>query len=262
MISRAEDPEKMLNQLITDMNQQLIDSKKSVASAIADEKKIERSIQNSRQQAEEWERKATLAVKAGKDDLAREALARKKEAEQYAAEYEQQWEQQHASVEKLKASLRNLQQKIEEAQRKKNLLVARAKRAEAQKKIQETMGGMSDTSAFEAFDRMSQQMDQMEAENEAYQELEDTSSQDDLEKQFAELEGSGDETDKQLEELKHKVSLEDQSGSTSSGSQSASSSSSQSGSGEGSSEKQAGSEEVEESLEELKKKMRDEEAAT
>lgn len=261
MISRAENPEKMLNQLITDMNQQLIDSKKSVASAIADEKKIERSIQNSRQQAEEWERKATLAVKAGKDDLAREALARKKEAEKYAAEYEQQWEQQHASVEKLKTALRNLQQKIEEAQRKKNLLVARAKRAEAQKKIQETIGGMSDTSAFEAFDRMSQQMDQMEAENEAYEELENSSENENLEQQFAELESSDSDTDKQLEELKKKVSLEDQSGKKSEEGES-SSSSSESGSGSGTSQNSPSDEDVEESLEELKKKMRDEEAAT
>ena len=266
MISRAEDPEKMLNQLISDMNQQLIDSKKSVASAIADEKKLERQIQNSREQANEWERKATLAVKAGKDDLAKEALARKQEAENEAQEYHKQWEQQHESVEKLKTALRNLQQKIEEAQRKKNLLVARSKRAEAQKKIQETVGGMYNTSPFEAFDRMSQKMDQMEAENEAYQELEDTSQEDDVERQFQELEGSGSgNTDRMLEELKQRVALEDKS-EAGEGKQNkenqGSSSSGQNQSSSSSSGDKTDSEDVEESLEELKKKMRDEETAT
>jgi len=238
MISRAENPDRMLNQLITDMNQQLIDSKKSVAAAIADEKKIERQMNESQAQAGEWERKAMLALKSGKEDLAREALVRKQESEKYAQELAAQWEAQHASVEKLKTALRGLQQKIEEAQRKKNLLVARAKRAEAQKKIQETLGGMSDTSAFEAFDRMSQEMDKLEAENEAYQELEESATKDDLERQFAELEGSATDPEKLLQEMKKKMALEDNS--------------------EKDSDK--GSSNVDASLEELKKKMRDEES--
>ncbi|TFH05551.1 MAG: PspA/IM30 family protein [Spirochaetales bacterium] len=217
MISKAENPEKMLNQLIVDMNQQLIESKKSVAAAIADEKKLERQAKETLGQAQEWERKAMLAVRAGKDDLAKEALVRKQEYDKNAVQYREQWEGQHDSVEKLKSSLRGLQQKIEEAQRKKNLLVARAKRAEAQKKINETIGGMADTPAFAAFEQMSKRMDQLEAENEAMLEIEDMSRTDSLDEKFAALEG-GANADQLLEDLKKRVALEDKSGGSSAGS--------------------------------------------
>ena len=210
MISRAENPEKMLNQLITDMNKQLIESKRSVAAAIADEKKLERQIKDNRSKAEEWDSRARLALKAGDDQLAKEALLRKQEIEGYLVEYEKQLAQQHESVEKLKSGLRGLQQKLEEAQRKKNLLIARAKRAETQKRLQETMTGMSDTSAFEAFDRMSAQMDDMEAQNEALEELENTRNDESLEEQFRRLEGGGtSDADKLLEEFKQQMSIED-----------------------------------------------------
>ncbi|MFP4376116.1 MAG: PspA/IM30 family protein [Spirochaetales bacterium] len=252
MISKAENPEKMLNQLIVDMNQQLIESKKSVASAIADEKKLERQVKENLASGAEWERKAMLAVRAGKDDLAKEALIRKQEFDKTAAQYKEQWEQQHEAVEKLKGALRGLQNKIEEAQRKKNLLVARAKRAEAQKHINETIGGMSDTSAFEAFEQMSKRMDQLEAENDAMLEIEDMSGSDTLEEQFAQLEKGGSNTDAMLEDLKKRIAIEDKSGASqaSSASQQQSSQASASGTGES-------SEEVDEELEALKKKLQE-----
>ena len=79
LISKAENPEKMLNQMMVEMNEQLIDSKKSVASAIADEKRLERQMKEHLAQAKDWEQKAMLAVRAEKDDLAKEALVRKQE---------------------------------------------------------------------------------------------------------------------------------------------------------------------------------------
>jgi phage shock protein A len=206
LISKAEKPEKMLNQLVIDMNTQLIESKKAVAMAIADEKKLEREVQNQETQAQEWERKAMLAVNAGKDDLAREALLRKQEYTNAGAEYRKQWEAQKASVDQLKGSLRELQNKIEEAQRKKNLLVARAKRAEAQQKIQSTISSVAgNRTAFDAFDRMAQKVDQMEAEADAAKELDEVSSGASLEKQFAELEKSDSSADRMLLELKEKM---------------------------------------------------------
>ena len=206
VISKAEKPEKMLNQLIIDMNEQLIESKKAVAMAIADEKKLEREKDNQFAQAQEWEKKAMLAVNSGKDDLAKEALLRKQEHGQAAAEYQKQWEAQKASVDNLKESLRELQNKIEEAQRKKNLLVARAKRAEAQQKIQNTISSVSgNRSAFDAFDRMAAKVDQMEAQADAAKELEDLSSHASLDKRFAELEKSDASADIMLLELKEKM---------------------------------------------------------
>jgi phage shock protein A len=206
MISKAEDPEKMLNQLIIDMKEQLIEAKKSVALAIADEKKLERETGNQETQAQEWERKAIAAVKAGRDDLAKEALLRKQEYDNSHVEYRKQWEAQKASTGQLKEALRELQNKIEEAQRKKNLLIARAKRAEAQQKIQDTLSSVSgNKSAFEAFDRMSQKVDQIEAQAEAARELEDFSSHTSLEKRFAELETSDVAADLLLANLKEKM---------------------------------------------------------
>ncbi|MDR2731468.1 MAG: PspA/IM30 family protein [Treponema sp.] len=206
LIGKAEKPEKMLNQLIIEMNEQLIESKKAVAMAIADEKKLEREKDNNFAQSKDWERKAMLAVNAGKDDLAKEALLRKQEYDNAAVEYQKQWQSQKTSVDQLKESLRELQNKIEEAQRKKNLLVARAKRAEAQQKIQDTISSVSgNRSAFDAFDRMAAKVDQMEAMADASKELEDLSRNTSLDKRFAELEKSDSTADMMLLELKEKM---------------------------------------------------------
>ncbi|HRT38982.1 MAG TPA: PspA/IM30 family protein, partial [Rectinema sp.] len=172
IISKAEDPEKMLNQMIIDMNEQLIESKKAVAMAIADEKRLEREMMENKAKAQEWEKKAMLAVRANRDDLAKEALLRKQEFENYATQLAQQWEAQKQSVEKLKEALRQLQSKIEEANRKKNILIARAKRAEAQQRITQTMSSMAgNKSAFETFERMERKIEEVEAQAEATKEL-------------------------------------------------------------------------------------------
>ena len=217
LINKAENPEKMLNQLIVDMNQQMLESKKSVAMAIADEKKLERELLEQKRIADDWERKAIIAVKANRDDLAKEALGRKQEAENYYVQLKPQWDSQKAAVEKLKDTLRQLQNKIEEASRKKNILVARAKRAEAQEKIHKTMSSISgSTSAFDTFDRMAKKVDELEARAEAQGELADLSQSSSLEKEFAKLEASGAGSDLLLEELKRKMLTD---GSTGTGTQ-------------------------------------------
>ena len=205
LISKAEDPEKMLNQLIMDMNEQLLEAKKQVAMSIADEKKLERQALENKTQGDEWEKKAMLAVKAGKDDLAKEALVRKQEYDGYAASFQKEYDSQHTSVEQLKDALRQLQAKIEEASRKKNLLIARAKRAEAQKQIQQTMGSLSANSSFDTFDRMAQKVDQIEAEAEALKEIGSVTADQKLEDKFKELEASEAGGDKLLEDLKAKM---------------------------------------------------------
>ena len=123
--------------------------------------------------------------------------------------YQAQFDAQHASVEQLKDSLRQLQDKIDEAKRKKNLLIARQRRAEAQQRIQQTIVSAKDTSAFEAFDRMAQKVDQIEAQAEAAEDLAQLEGGDaDLERQFKELESGT--TDQMLDDLKSKMKrLED-----------------------------------------------------
>jgi phage shock protein A len=150
-----------------------------------------------------------LAVRANRDDLAKEALVRKQEYDGYAAQLQTQWEAQKASVDKLKDALRQLQTKIDEAARKKNILIARAKRAEAQDKINKTMSSLSgNKSAFDTFERMSKKVDELEARTEAVKELDDATSGSTLEKQFAALESSGAGSDNLLEDLKRKMLTE------------------------------------------------------
>ena len=206
LISKAEDPEKMLSQVLVDMKNQLVEAKKQVAVAIGDEKRLKKQWDDQVQQAKEWERKAMMAVHAGDDALAKEALVRQKEHEDLTAQFEQQWHLQKDAVEKLKDQLRTLNNKIEEAKRKKNILVARAKRAEAQKAIQDTMRGLSDNSAFDTFERMNQKVEQIEAESEASTELGGELTGDTLQQKFKKLEGSSG-SDLALAELKAKMGL-------------------------------------------------------
>ncbi|HEY5934814.1 MAG TPA: PspA/IM30 family protein, partial [Kofleriaceae bacterium] len=158
LITKAEDPEKMLSQVLLEMQQQLVEAKKAVAVAIADEKKLQKQYVSESDKAKEWERKAMVAVRAGDDSLARQALGRKQEHETIATQFQQQWISQKQAVEKLKDALRLLNNKIEEAKRKKNILIARKKRAEAQQQIANTMQGLGDTSAFDTFDRMAERI--------------------------------------------------------------------------------------------------------
>lgn len=207
LISRAEDPQKMLNQIVIDMQNQLVDAKKQVAVSIADQKRLEKQRDEQLELSKEWERKAMLAVRAGDDVLAREALKRKQDHDNQHTEFTKQAELQKQAVEKLKEQLRTLNDKIEEAKRKKNILIARQKRAEAQQAIQNTMRGLSDTSAFDVFDRMAHKVDQIEAEAEASTELGGELTGDTLQQKFKALESTGVGADNALEELKAKMGL-------------------------------------------------------
>ncbi|MGC4087008.1 MAG: PspA/IM30 family protein [Polyangiaceae bacterium] len=206
LINRSEDPEKMLNQIVLDMGEQLIEARKQVASSIADEKRLEKQAQEEGAKAAEWERRAMLAVRAGDENLAKEALSRKKEHEALRTQFHEQWQKQNQAVEQLKLALRALNNKIEEAKRKKNLLIARKKRAEAQKAISETMSGLKNASAFEAFDRMAGNIERMEAEAEATAEMHEQFTGDTLATKFNELEVKHG-VDDDLLALKRKMGL-------------------------------------------------------
>ncbi len=207
MIARAEDPEKMLNQIILDMREQLTKAKQEVAVAIADERKLKAQAEEEGRQSQEWERRAMLAVREERDDLARQALARQQEFGERAHSLHETWQRQSSETERLKDSLRQLNSKIEEARRKKNLLIAKQKRAQAQKRIHETMAGLSDKSAFEAFDRMATRIEENERRALAAAEVSDELSGDPLEKQFAQLESGGGDAEYRLLELKQRMGM-------------------------------------------------------
>jgi len=209
LISKAEDPEKMLDQIVVDMRNQLAKAKQQVAAAIADEKRLKDQAEAEYKAAQDWEQKAMLAVKEGRDDLAKQALMRHGEHGQHAQQLEATWQQHQAETEKLKNSLRDLNDKIEEAKRKKNLLLARQRRAQAQRRINETMSSMSEKSAFEAFNRMEERIDQNERMLKASTEIEEEFTGDRLQHDFKQLErvaGSAS-ADQQLLALKQKMGL-------------------------------------------------------
>src|SRR5947199_2891002 len=209
LISRAEDPEKMLNQILVDMRSQLAKAKQQVATAIADEKRLRDQADGEYRQAQDWEKRAVLALQEGREDLAKQALLRQGEHQSHAQQLEQTWESHRLETEKLKNSLRDLNDKIEEAKRKKNLLVARQRRAQAQKRIAETMSSLSEKSAFEAFARMEEGIENNERQLKAAAEIDEEIGGDQLAGQFKQLErtvGTGD-ADSKLLALKQKMGV-------------------------------------------------------
>ena len=188
LISRAEDPEKMLTQIILDMRDQLAKAKREVAAAIADERKLKQQLNEEVKQAQDWEQRAMLAVRENRDDLAKQALVRQQEHAERATSLDQTWRSQSVETDKLKASLRQLNDKIDEAKRKRNLLVAKQKRAQAQRRIHDTMSGLSDTSAFEAFNRMAEKIEDSERRLLAEAEVDKTITVPSVETEFMKLE--------------------------------------------------------------------------
>jgi len=209
LISRAEDPEKMLTQILADMRGQLVKAKQQVASAIADEKRLRDQTDAEYKQAQDWERRAMLAVQEGRDDMAKQALVRQGEHMSHGQQLEQTWEQHRLETEKLKNSLRDLNDKIEEAKRKKNLLIARQRRAQAQQRIAETMSSLSEKSAFEAFARMEERIETNERQIRAHAEIEEEFTGDRLQQDFKQLEkgAAASSVDNQLLALEQKMGM-------------------------------------------------------
>ncbi|HWP29669.1 MAG TPA: PspA/IM30 family protein [Chloroflexota bacterium] len=200
LLDRAEDPEKMIKQLLQDMENQLIQVKTQVAAAIADEQRLKERWQQNEQLAQEWQRKAELAVQKGQDDLAKEALRRRNTYQQTALGFKEQYEEQARQVEQLKDALEKLEAKIEEARTKKDLLIARSRRAAAERQIHETLAGIDTAGAMSGFERMEEKVRAQEARAKALAGLD----QDTLEERFKQLEEE-DEIEGQLRELKAKL---------------------------------------------------------
>ena len=197
LISGAEDPEKILEQTVMDMQNDLVQMRQGVAQAIATQKRTEREYERTQAAADEWYRRAQLALQKGQEGLAREALTRRKSYQETATAMKTQVDSQSEVVERLKQNMRQLESKISEARAKKNMYVARARSAKASEKLQEVLGNMKTGSALGAFERMEEKVMQLEAKSQAIAEL----GADDLEKKFASLE-SGSDVDAELEAMK------------------------------------------------------------
>ncbi len=199
-VSDAEDPIKILDQSVSDMQEDLVKLRQAVAIAIASQKRLENQAAQSKEQIKNWFSRAELALKKGEDDLAREALSRKKTFQATFESLSTQFQQQNGQVEKLKKSLLLLERKIAEARTKKDMLKARAQAAKAQKQIQSAVGDVGSKSAMAAFERMEDKVEELEASGQAALEL----AGEDLENKFAVLE-SDDDIEKELEILRRQL---------------------------------------------------------
>jgi phage shock protein A len=198
LVSQAEDPEKILEQTVQEMQDDVIRLRQAVAQAIATQKRTERQCSQAQTNAEEWYRRAQLAIQKGDEPLAREALERRQTFQQTAETLQAQINQQNSIVKKLKDNMRELEAKLADAKTKKEMYVVRARSAEASRRLNEMLSTSSNRNSTAAFERMEQKVLQMEAQAEAVAELNAGS---DLDKQFQALE-SGNTVDAELAVLK------------------------------------------------------------
>lgn len=191
VLSRAEDPVKILDQSVADMQADLQNLRKAVANALASQKRIQNQADQAEGQAATWYERAELALKKGEEDLAREALARRKTCTDTATALRTQLQSQAGQVDQLKTSLMQLESKIAEARTKKEMLKARAQAAQAQEQLQSAVGSLGTNNSMAAFEQMEEKVQALEARSQAAAELAGA----DLESQFAALEGAPDVED-------------------------------------------------------------------
>ncbi len=199
LVDKAEDPEKMIKQVILDMQNQLLQVKTQVAISIADQHVLERKLKENEEAEQQWQRRAEMAMDKHDEALARAALERAMSHQSMTASFRQQVEDQKTQVENLKVALLKLQQKLSEAQTKSDMLIAQHRRSRALGKATDAGVAMGDGSKAAAFDRMKNKVQHTESTAQAKAEL----LADDVEDRFAAIEKER-EIDRLLAEMKAK----------------------------------------------------------
>ncbi len=199
LVSKAEDPAKILDQSLADMQADLVKLRQAVATAIASQRRLQNQAEQADSQAKAWYQRAETALKKGEEALAREALSRRKTYQDTATALSNQVNSQSGQVETLKKSLTALEAKIAEAKTKKDMLKARAQAAQAQEQIQTAVSNLGTNNAMAAFEQMEEKVLSLEARSQAAAELAGA----DLESQFAALEGS--DVEDELAALKQRM---------------------------------------------------------
>ncbi len=210
LLDRAEDPEKMIKQMVIEMEEAVNKATIAVGSAIANEKQLERQYNKQTAEANGWQQKAVQAVSAGRDDLAKAALERKNMISKNVMDLERMLGEARTTSTSLRGQLDQIKGKLDEARMRQNTLIARAQAAKAKKQIAQSFAGVG-SDAFSKFDKLEQKVEKQEAEADAFAQLagENTS----LEDQFKQLNVSSD-ADSELAALKAQLGM----GSTSAGS--------------------------------------------
>lgn len=200
LVSAAEDPEKILDQTVVEMQEDLVKMRQASAQVVASQKQLENKYKQAQATADDWYRRAELALSKGDEELAREALARKKSYQDNADSMAANLEQQKDAVEKLIANTRFLEAKMAEAKSKKDTLKARAASAKSNQEVQNLIAGVSTSSALSAFEKMEEKVMMMESQAEATGLL---TAGSDLEDKFKALEGGT--VDDELSAMKSKM---------------------------------------------------------
>ncbi|WP_010272401.1 PspA/IM30 family protein [Paenibacillus senegalensis] len=201
MLDRAEDPVKMLNQFLRDMEQDILEAEAAVAKQIAVEKKFKLQYEEAGEMVQKREAQALKALEQGNEDLARRALQDKKEHQTRYDEMLRQYGIAKENADKLRSQLSEMKDEFGKMKNKRDLLVARAEAAKAQKTINRAMSGLNSNGAAGGFDRMSERVLQMEAEAQASGDM--ASSSRSLDKELASLGDAGIEDE--LAALKAKL---------------------------------------------------------
>jgi phage shock protein A len=179
-LDNAEDPEKMLEQLIRDMSEEIRQARGQVAAMIAQEKELAADKAEADRHSAEWQRRAELAVAQDKEDLAREALRRKRDSDENARIYGEQLTAQQQTVSRLKNQLQELETKLDTMESKRDALIARSRRARAQQQVSETLTNLPHTNAASEFERFERRIRTTESKAAASAEMAELGHDDDF----------------------------------------------------------------------------------
>jgi len=208
IVKNLEDPEKILNQALEDMQSDLVKVRQSYAEVTATQRRLLKQQDQANAIASDWYERAQLALQKGNDELAREALSRRQQQLDAASELQSQIDVQNVSIDKLFEGMQALESKIMESKAKKEQMIARARTAETTQKVNDMLSGVTGTTSMDAFNRMEDKVEALEAAAEVSTEMGSLggnalpgSSSADLEKQFKQLE-AGSAVDDELKKMK------------------------------------------------------------
>ncbi len=202
-LDRVEDPEKMLKQMVIEMEESVNKTTLAVAQAIANEKNLERKMEKARKDRDEWEAKAMQAIQANREDLARAALEKKAISERNFQDLQPVFTQAKETANKLRVQLDQLKAKLDEAKSRQSTLIARSQAAKAQKQIAQSLSGVG-SDAFGKFDKYESKIEKLESEAEAFEQLAGESTS--LDQEFKKL-SSNTTVDSDLLALKAKMGM-------------------------------------------------------
>ncbi|HAP78813.1 MAG TPA: phage shock protein A [Ruminococcus sp.] len=200
LIDRAEDPEKMVKQIIIDMQKELKKSTEALGKAKTSERLAKRQYENAVKVSAEWENKAKSALKAGNTELAKTALAKKVKADEDVANYKEMYESISAQAEAIASQVDAVRAKLDEAKSRQAMLIARSQMADTKKNLAQSLGGIDSSSSSEKFNRMEEKIIRKEAEADAFSDIAGTNTDNDDSDDFKKLE-TDSKVDAELQRL-------------------------------------------------------------